>query len=147
MEITNKQIAKVRQIDQPIETVWWRWTTHEGLKTFFGVDNHIVLAPNGAFEIYFLKDNPYGLRGSEGCKVLSYVPERMFSFTWNAPPSYQAERDSAHRTWVVVEFDAIDQRTTKVTLTHLGWPNEGNWNLVYDYFNSAWEVVLDRLEP
>jgi hypothetical protein len=39
MELTEKHLVKTKIINQSVDTVWWRWTTHEGLKTFFGADN------------------------------------------------------------------------------------------------------------
>ena len=145
MEVTNKQIVKTKTINQPLDTVWWRWTTHEGLKTFFGSDNKIELMPNGAFEIYFLLDNPAGLRGSEGCKVLSFLPQRYFSFSWNAPPQFEEVRKSDYKTWIVVEFNAISDNQTQITLTHLGWPDDERWTPVFDYFSKAWDVALNNL--
>ncbi|MCZ2101412.1 MAG: hypothetical protein LC107_07745 [Chitinophagales bacterium] len=46
---------------ESIEQVWWRWTTHDGLKTFMGADNKIELTPGRALEIYFIVDDPLGL--------------------------------------------------------------------------------------
>jgi len=145
MEVTNKQIVKTKTINQPLDTVWWRWTTHEGLKTFFGSDNKIELMPNGAFEIYFLLENPAGLRGSEGCKVLSFLPQRYFSFSWNAPPQFEEVRKSDYKTWIVVEFNAISDNQTQITLTHLGWSDDERWTPVFDYFSKAWDVALNNL--
>lgn len=88
MRISTERIVKSRRVPCTIETAWRKWTTHEGLLSFFGRDNRIELTPGGPFEIYFLMDNSPGLRGSEGCKVLSYLPQEMFSFTWNAPPQF-----------------------------------------------------------
>ena len=144
-ELSNRQIIKSAVVNQPLTTVWQAWTTHEGLKTFFGKDNKIELVPNGAFEIYFLLDNPAGLRGSEGCKVLSYLPEKYFSFSWNAPPQLEEIRNSDYKTWVVVSFDALSDQQTEVTLTHLGWPKDEKWTPVFEYFSEAWEVVLKNL--
>lgn len=145
MELTNKQILLTKSINQPIDTVWKRWTTHEGLKTFFGRDNKIELIPGGAFEIYFLPDKPAGSRGSEGCKVLSFLPGKYFSFSWIAPPQFEELRKSEHKTWVVVSFEAIADNQTEVTLTHLGWPNDDRWMPVFDYFSKGWTQILDNL--
>jgi len=145
MELSDKQIVKIVTIDQSTDKLWWQWTTHEGLKTFFGKDNKIEMSLNGAFEIYFLTDKPVGLKGSEGCKVLSYLPKKYFSFSWNAPPQFEAVRNSDYKTWVVVEFDPITDHKTRITLTHLGWPKDERWSPVFDYFSQAWEVVLNNL--
>ena len=46
-------IVKTRTVNSNIEDVWWKWTTHEGLLTFFGPDNKIELRLGGSFEIFF----------------------------------------------------------------------------------------------
>jgi uncharacterized protein YndB with AHSA1/START domain len=88
--MTNKLIQKERIVPFSLTESWSKWTTHEGLKTFFGRDNKIELEIGGNFEIYFLMDNPVGLRGSETCKILSFLPREMLSFSWNAPPHFES---------------------------------------------------------
>lgn len=90
-------------------------------------------------------DNPVGLKGGEGCKILSYVPYQMLSFSWNAPPQHKEVRESKYKAWVVVNFKFLSNSQTEVTLTHLGWPDNEKWTAVYDYFNSAWNTVLNEL--
>jgi hypothetical protein len=91
-------------------------------------------------------DNEYGLKGSEGCKVLSFLPKQMLSFSWNAPPQYKEVRESTYYTWVVVNFKAVSFNETEITLTHLGWPIDKRWDPVYDYFDKAWEEVINLLD-
>jgi len=146
MKITEKQILKSNTINCSIDTAWWKWTTHEGLLTFFGAENKIELSPGGAFEIYFSMDAPEGLRGSEGCKVLSYLPKQMFSFSWNAPPKFMEVRESNWHTWVVVNFKSAPDNQTEVTITHLGWTEDSRWDPVYDYFDKAWGTVMNWLK-
>lgn len=143
--IPDKKIVKIATVPLSAVKVWAKWTTHGGLLSFFGEDNLVELYPGGAYEIYMLMDNPYGLRGSEGCKILSFLPGKMLSFSWNAPPSFPEIRKSDYKTWVVIEFTEIDVFNTKITLTHLGWPADISWQPVFDYFDKAWSVVLDCL--
>lgn len=105
-----------------------------------GPDNDIEMKPLGKYEIFFVTDNPYGLKGSEGCKVLSFIPNEMISFTWNAPPQFETIRASDYYTWVIVEFDE-----DKIRLRHLGWPENKEWQAVYEYFEQAWEIVLNNV--
>ena len=142
--ILDKAIEKSRKVNASIADIWNKWTTHEGLRTFFGVDNKIELRIGGAFEIYFMMDQPYGTRGAEGCEILSFLPKKMLSFSWNAPPQFDAIRNGSHQTWVVVEMMG-DGSVTEVTLTHLGWLEGEDWNAVYDYFAKAWDMVMDDL--
>lgn len=141
MIITNQVIKKELTHKISIEKMWWYWTNAEGLKSFFGEDNRIELKPFGSYEIYFSMDWPEGERGSEGCQVLSYIPNKMLSFTWNAPPKFNEIRSHNYKTWVVLEFEE-----NKLTLTHLGWPEGQSWHDVYYYFDLAWTYVIEQLE-
>jgi uncharacterized protein YndB with AHSA1/START domain len=144
--LTHKIIRKTRVFNCSIDLMWWKWTTHEGLKTFFGEDNTMELKIGGPFEIYFSKKAQAGLRGSEGCKVISYLPKEMFSFSWNAPPKFPGIRTAEYHTWVVVNFKPVKGNRTEVSMSHLGWLQGGEWDQVYEYFDKAWITVFDWLE-
>ena len=124
--------------------VWRAWTTSEGVVTFFAQAANIRLEPGGAFELYFDTEAPPGLQGSEGMRVLSYLPGEMLSFEWNAPPRFPELRNGP-RTWVVVRLDDVGARATRVRLAHLGWRGGGEWDQVHSYFDRAWDTVLRRL--
>ena len=115
------------------------WTSTAGLKKWFPVDCKIALRVGGPWELYFLPESA-PQRGSEGCQILSYLPGRMLSFTWSAPPTMPTER--AKRTWVVVEFVDAGEGKTTVRLTHLGFGAGAGWAKVRAYFESAWTNVL-----
>ena len=139
-------IIKERTINKSPEYIYQLWTTSDGLNNFFSVENDIEIIPNGKYEIYFTKESPIGLRGSEGCKVLSFIPNRMFSFTWNTPPSLLDLRNSGYYTWVVITFDEIEVNKTLVKLYNLGYPLDKKWNRGYQYFEKAWDIVMNELE-
>lgn len=145
-------IAVERIVNAPVSEVWAKWTTSEGVTSFLESPAKIELRQGGPFEIYFAPDAPEGLRGSEGCTVLSWLPERMLSVTWNAPPKYPGVRNGHRHTFVVVWMDAIDPVTTRVRLTHDGWPSEAEagalaeeWKGTREYFVKAWPNVLSAL--
>lgn len=143
-ETTDKRIKKEIIISASVNDVWESWTTLEGVKSFFAPQAEIELSIGGKYEMYFLLKNPPGLRGGEGCKILSFLPKQMLSFSWNAPPQFPQVRQCF--TWVVLLFTEITPQTTKITLTQLGWQSGSEWEKVYEYFNNAWEIVLKRLE-
>jgi uncharacterized protein YndB with AHSA1/START domain len=130
---------------------WKAWTTNEGARKWFAPDTHIELKPGGAFEILFSPDQPPGGRGAEGLKVLSYVPQEMLSFEWNAPPQFARARPQ--RTWVVVRFADVGEGRVRVRLSHQGFaeraaarPDEREeWTRVREYFARAWPRVLENL--
>lgn len=141
-KISTQQIFKTATVDRPIEAVWQLWTTSEGLKSFFGYDNTFELVPGGPFEIYFDEEAPVGEKGSETCKVLSYLPYKMLSFSWNAPPEQGFVRNNPYKTWVVLQFEVKAEGITTVNLHHLGWPEGDAWDEAYRYFEIAWGKVL-----
>jgi len=40
-EINCKMIKKTIVVKALVSEIWKKWTTHEGIKTFFGADNKI----------------------------------------------------------------------------------------------------------
>lgn len=128
----------------PVADVWQAWTTRDGLRSFFGADALIELRPGGPFEIYFVPDAPVGQRGSEGCQVLAFLPQKMLAFSWNAPPSIPTIR--GERTQVVVLFEPRGPNQTRVRLVHHGWGTGDDWDKAFTYFSKAWPSVLASLE-
>ncbi len=138
-------------VNAPRAEVFRWYTTSAGWKEFMGADTRIELAPGGPFEVYFGTTNPEGQRGSEGCTILSYVPNEMVSHTWNAPPTQAYTR--AHHTWVVVRFDELSPGTTRVRFIQQGFSennakeagHQAEWAETRAYFASAWPRVLSAL--
>lgn len=139
-----KRIYKQALVNAHRSEVWNDWTDAARIPSFFAPAADIELAIGGKYEMYFLPDNPEGKRGSEGCRVLSFLPGKMLSFSWNAPPHLDEVRNK--RTWVVIDLAEMNEFHTKLNLTHLGWGEGGQWDAAYEYFEKAWDTVLRRLE-
>jgi uncharacterized protein YndB with AHSA1/START domain/uncharacterized protein YciI len=143
-EPSDRILKKYIIVPASIDEVWKRWTTTEGVNQFFSQNARVELRIGGPFEIYFDMSAPYGLRGSENCRILSFMPQKMLSFEWNAPPKFDDLRYQYTR--IVLEFSDIDSNQTRVDFTQLGWGKGEEWDAVYDYFDSAWDYVLDNLK-
>jgi hypothetical protein len=68
----------------------------------------------------------------------------MLSFDWNAPPHLPEAR--AQRTFVVLRFEPLGERSTRIRLHHTGWGDGGEWDKAHDYFERAWGGVLGNLK-
>lgn len=146
-DLAPRAIVHEAVVPLPRDRVWPLWASGEGLTRWLVDAAKVELRPGGAYEVYFLKDAPLGLRGSETCRVLSFVPGRMLSFTWNAPP--HLARTRWRHTWVVIELED-EAGTTRVRVTHTGWPASGlarepQWEETFAYFERAWAGVLAAL--
>jgi len=142
--------AAERAIDKSVEVAatpdqaWDAWTTREGIISFFAPDAKIEPHVGGAFQIYFDPTAPPGSRGADDMRYLALQPKTMISFDWNAPPSLPEAR--AQRTFVLVRFEPVGERRTRIVLHHTGWGDGGEWDKAFGYFDRAWGNVLGNLK-
>lgn len=139
----KRVIQKSVVVEAPVGEIWRAFTTVEGVMAFFAPEAWVELAIGGPYELYFSPEAPAGSRGGEGLRILSYLPQEMLSFEWNAPPHLGQVR--GERTWVVLQFEPMAAMETRVKLTHLGWGEGAAWDQAFAYFQRAWDVVLGRL--
>jgi len=142
IKITDKKIIITKEVDLPMERAYGLWSTSEGTQELFQTQTKIELTPFGKYEIYFIIDGKAGERGSETSKVLSYIPNEMISFTWNAPPNHPYVRNHPYQTQVIVRFYKLSETKTKVELYHHAWPEGEPWDAAFNYFTKAWEHVM-----
>lgn len=138
----HRMIKKNASVDAPVEEVWDAWTTPEGVITFFAPRANLELCIGGRYEMLFNLTAPPGQQGSEGVRILSFVPREMLSFEWNAPPEFPEVR--REKTWVVVKFESKKGKTN-ISLAHLGWKKSKEWDKIFEYFDRTWDIVLARL--
>lgn len=81
----EKAIRKEVIVQASLNQVWEAWTTSAGASTFFAPSAHIDLTVGGPYEIYFFPEKPYGMRGTDSCRVYSIVPMKSIVFSWGAP--------------------------------------------------------------
>ena len=136
----DKEVVIAATVDQ----AWDAWTTREGIISFFAPDARIDPKVGGAFQIYIDPLAEPGKRGADDMRFMALQPKKMLSFDWNAPPSLPAAREQ--RTFVVLRFEPVGERETKVTIHHTGWGDGGEWDKAYAYFDRAWGNVLANLK-
>jgi uncharacterized protein YndB with AHSA1/START domain len=129
-------------VKAPVAEVWRVFTTSKGAEEFFAQKANILLAIGGPYEIQFDPKNEQS--GTKGLKILSYAPEEMISFQWNAPTEYPEVRNGG--TWVVVQMQPEGTDRTHVTVTHYGWKEGLEWDKAYVHFVQGWGDLISRLE-
>lgn len=139
----EKAIEKEVIVPATLEQAWAAWTTREGIVSFFAPGAEIDARVGGAFHIHMDPAAAPGLKGADDMRFMALQPQKMLSFDWNAPPSLPEAR--AQRTFVVVRFEPVGAKETKVSLAHLGWGSGGQWDQTYAYFDRAWPRVLENL--
>ena len=140
----ERAIDKIIEIPATLEQAWDAWTTREGITSFFAPDAKIDARVGGAFHIHIDPTAPPGSKGADDMRFMALQPRKMLSFDWNAPPSLPEAR--AQRTFVVIRFEPISDKSTRVTLHHTGWGEGGEWDRAHAYFDRAWGNVLGNLK-
>jgi uncharacterized protein YndB with AHSA1/START domain len=137
-----RSLVREIEVAAPRDVVWAAWASTDGIASWWRPPaSNIELRIGGPFEILFALDQPLGLQGSEGCRILSYVPGESLSFTWNAPPHLPLR---SANTWVVLTF-ATSGTGTAVRLVHTGFLEGDDWDDYMAYFEDAWAFVLGLL--
>src|SRR5262245_42150001 len=136
----NKEVV----VDATAEQVWQAWTTREGIVSFFAPDANVEARVGGPFQIYFDPQGSPGSKGADDMRFMALQPMRMLSFDWNAPPSLPEARKQ--RTFVLLRFEPVGEKQVRVTLTHIGWGDGGEWDKAYAYFDRAWGNVFANLK-
>jgi uncharacterized protein YndB with AHSA1/START domain len=140
----ERAIDKSIEVPATLDEAWEAWTTREGIVTFFAPDAKIEPRVGGAFHIYIDPTAPPGSRGADDMRFMALQPKKMISFDWNAPPHLPETR--AQRTFVVVRFERVADKLTRVNLHHTGWGDGGQWDQTHAYFDRAWGNVLTNLK-
>jgi uncharacterized protein YndB with AHSA1/START domain len=141
-QITNRVVRVEGIVAAPVSEVWRVFTTSNGAEEFFAQKANIHLALGGPYEIQFDPNDERS--GTKGLKILSYAPQEMISFQWNAPPEMPEVRNGG--TWVVVTMTPVNSHQTKVTIEHLGWKEGPEWDEAYSHFVEGWGGLMDRLK-
>ncbi len=139
----RRTLTKEVVVATDARTAWALWTTNEGAQSFFpGARNgtNIQLRPGGPYEFFFLPNNERGMRGCDGCVILGYQEGVMLSFTWTNRPEMVVR---PHRTHVVLHFDELGPKRTRVTFVQDGWGTGADWDIAYSYFDHGWTRVLE----
>jgi uncharacterized protein YndB with AHSA1/START domain len=140
----ERAIHKSVEVAASLDDAWAAWTTREGIVSFFAPDARVEPRVGGAFSIHFDPGAPAGSKGADDMRFLALQPQQMLSFEWNAPPFLPEARNQ--RTFVIVRFEPLGEKSTRVTLHHTGWGNGGEWDKAYAYFDRAWGNVLAKLK-
>lgn len=140
----ERAIDKEVVISATLDQAWNAWTTREGIVSFFAPDARIEPRVGGAFQVHFNPLAEAGMKGADNNRFMALQPRKMISFDWNAPPHLPQARGQF--TFVIVRFEPVGDKETRVTLHHTGWGQGGEWDQAYAYFDRAWASVLANLK-
>ncbi len=144
-EASERILRKEVVVKASLEEVWHAWTTTEGV-AFASPSSRVELEVGGPYE-WFLTGEPAadGARGSEGSRVVTFLPREMLVFDWTFPPEVPRLRNAGIKTHVVLFFDEVGEDRVRVRFAQTGWQEGEDWDRGYEYFDAAWGWVLEQL--
>ena len=77
----DREIRITRTAHTTQDKIWSCWTTESGMGSWWAQNCRIEPRVGGAYELYFLMDNPPGTQGGEGNTILALEPETRLSFS------------------------------------------------------------------
>lgn len=117
--------------------VWKAFTTSEGMKSWIAPEDRVELQVGGDWKV--------GFKGSQpgGGNVLAWLPQEMLAVNAMAPEWFPTVRKE--RTIAVFQFDAVDERQTRVRLSQIGWKNGEEWDKAFEYLSKGNAQLLNAL--
>lgn len=140
----ERSIEKQMVVSATVDQLWEAWTTRDGIRSFFAPEAIIEPRVGGSFHVHINPYAPAGEKGADDMRFMALQPKKMLSFDWNAPPHLPEARKQ--RTFVIVRFEPVDDKQTRVLIHHTGWGDGGEWDKAYAYFDRAWGGVLGNLK-
>lgn len=133
----------VRDFSAPRAQVWRAWTTPDVMARWFHPETLVtprdsvsVDLREGGLYTYTMVVEETGQEFPVAGRYLRVEQPRRLDFTWGSPE----EIDASPR--VSIEFDEIDEVTTRMTFSVTGIPNDsGSEASAYDGWNSAFRVL------
>jgi uncharacterized protein YndB with AHSA1/START domain len=130
----RKELRFTVVIPAPVDQVWQAFTTSEGLMTWLWKDCVVDLREQGDWLVHY----PGGKTG--GGTILSFKPGREIVMSAMAPEAFPTVRKE--RTTAAFSFEAVDGKSTRVSLVQSGWKQGEEWDKAYDYLADGNAMLL-----
>ncbi|HEX9795904.1 MAG TPA: SRPBCC domain-containing protein [Anaerolineales bacterium] len=128
------------------QTAFDHFTQQDLLETFFCVEAEVEAVVGGKYELAWDPPNKPD-SATIGCRITALAEPSLLAFDWKGPPQFEATMNVAEPlTHVVVSFYPLAGDRTRVLIVHSGWRPGEEWQQARDYFDRAWQIVLEALE-
>ncbi len=129
----------------PPDSVWYAFTTVSGMTSWMVPIASIDLKTGGDLETSY---NPAGKLGDPDNihnTVLSFIPNKMFSFRIGLTAQFPEEPRKAGSLFYVILLDDLGNGQTRVEGSMLGWGDGDQWDEVYKKFERGNEYTFHQL--
>lgn len=142
----SRMLRQSIMVDAPVKDVWRAFTTSEGWMNWAVPYAHVELRIGGLIETSYAPNAKRGDADNIHNRILSFLPYRMLSFrAEQAPPGFEHFEllESLHS---VVEFEAVDESRTRVTIYGVGYRQGEDFDELLDFFRQGNAWTFAQLE-
>lgn len=132
-------------VNASVEEVWRAWTTKEGIESWMVAKTEFELKVGALWRTSYSKDSNLNDDASIHQTILAFDPGRMLSFRTVKPPKGFPWPNAIAQTWVVVYFEAVEPKKTKVTIKMLGFTDDKESQEMRPKFEAGNKWTLDQL--
>jgi uncharacterized protein YndB with AHSA1/START domain len=125
--------------------IWRAWTESDRITKWFAPEAVIEPEPGGRFELYFNPSDKSSMN-TKGCKILSILEEEKLMFEWKGPDAFAGlMNNDDDLTYVTVNLED-NPEGVRISLTHEGWGESGDWDQAKQWHMAAWDQMLSSLK-
>ncbi|MGH8103049.1 MAG: SRPBCC family protein [bacterium] len=132
-------------VNAPVAKVWKAFTTKEGIESWMVAKTDIELKVDSIWRTSYRNDSTLHDDATIEQQILSFDPERMFSFRTVKTPKGFPWPEAIARTWCVVYFESAAPDKTKVTLRMLGFDRSEESRKMRGFFVAGNQETMDEL--
>ena len=144
-QTATSEVSTSTVVNVPVERAFHVFTA--GIGTWWDESHHILQAPLAELVFEPFVGGHIIDRGTDGsecrwARVLAYEPPTQVVFSWDINLQWQLETDPARTSEVVIDFAALDDARTRVTLTHRHLDRHGEgWEQMRDAVGRGWDLA------
>ena len=132
-------------VSAPVSKVWQAFTTKEGIESWMTAKTEFELRVGSTWRTSYNKDSNLHDDATIQQEVLSFDPERMFSFRTAKAPKGFPWPEAVLNTWCVIYFEPLDAAKTKVTFRMMGFDETDDSKKMREFFVGGNRLVMDAL--
>lgn len=134
-------------VNAPVERLWQAYTTEKDWKEWVTPIVEMDFKINGTIKSHYDPKAKIGDKGTIVIHILNYIPNKQITMqaevAENFPEFMKGEEKNLYS---IVEFSAINNSTTKVSLYGIGYKNEQRWLDLMKFFIQGNEMTLNNLK-
>ncbi len=141
-----KTLQEAVVIDAPVATLWKAFADAEEFKRWNSPVAAIDLRVGGSLEASYDPKRKLGDPDNIKHKVITFLPERLIVFQNVQAPHELPHAELFQRTVIVLQYEPLGPKRTKVILSCTGWATDAQSAALYSFFKDDNAELLEKMK-